>query len=149
MRFVPLIVCTSLAGACFATEPLMIGELASEGQAMRDASTPRDAGSLEPPRFDATVTQDEDASPASEVDAGRPPAQSDDDRERDAGGREDARASLSDAAMPDASYTMEPGPDTNRDSGSGADSGTASGVSDAGSDAARNLLCTFEPWHCL
>jgi hypothetical protein len=138
MRIVPLILCASLAGACFATEPLKIGELGSEVPDTQDKSVP------EPAPIDASVAQEEDAALPSALDAGRARETSDDDHERDAGEHEDSQASLSDAALSDAGYVMEAGADAGHDAGSGTDSG----ANDAGSDAARSLLCTLEPWHC-
>jgi hypothetical protein len=144
MRSAPLIVLATVASACFATEPVKLGELGSEVPDTRDAAMVEDDGSLELPTRDATTAQVEAAAGSMVADAGML-ERSEEDHERDAGEREETRATPVDAGSPDAGYAMEAGAETNRDAGSTADAS----ATDAGSDAARSLLCMIEPWHCL
>lgn len=122
----------------------------------------RDAGSLadEPSEMQTTSADAESERPPLAFDAGAfdAGARHDDDdereRERRDGGDSALDVGLLDAAVADASRgdaAWEAGGGDATLAGDGSSNGAASDAglaSDAG-DAARSLLCTIEPWHCL
>lgn len=130
------------ASACFATEALRLGELENEIPEPPDAGPP---ASEDLPAPDAAL-QTEPPHPS--PDAGLTPERDNDDlRERDAGSDDEQRPH--DACVGDADLVVDAGTDTSRDAGAAKDAAINDAASDAGGDAARSLLCTFEPWHCL
>jgi hypothetical protein len=148
MRVVTIVVCASLASACFATEGLKIGALPYEEPERSDASSLEDAGLLEPPELDAAAFA-QDAALSSARDASIRPRPEDDGEDHDGGEHDDARAASIDAGL-DAAHLADAGNGLGAIDSAMIDAGPAdSGLNDAGSDAARSLLCTLEPWHCL
>jgi hypothetical protein len=123
----------------------------------------QDAGSeLEPPSLPATPPDASEPAPAVR-DAGSPDAgtsegreSEDDDRRelevRDAGSAPDAALAVEAGTLDAGSLTSatDASSDTT-DANMGLDAGADASVEerDASTDAARSLLCTLEPWHCL
>lgn len=133
------------ATACLATEPLRLGAIEDEAPKSTDAGVLENTEPV-PERLDAG--SETELPDRSSFDAGGEPVESDDQRERDAGSAEEPRTR--DAGALDAQAAIDAG--TEHDAGAkdaAAYDAAGSLVNDAGPDAARSLLCTFEPWHCL